>query len=129
MSGPELFGNSKARHDGFERMFMDIGPTVRVGADLVLQSIDIPEFGRGRVGIEEIVDAERDAPARWQRTMNVEVQLAEALPIDLPERRRRVNARCGYAWEIMHGNRIDAGPGGERIVPEIAIVESAAPGA
>src|SRR5271168_470917 len=66
-SGSELFGDRKTRHEGLDRMFVDIRSTVRVGADLVLQPIDIPELGRCCVGVEQIVDAERGAPARWQR--------------------------------------------------------------
>src|SRR5271155_3565301 len=57
MSGPELFGYREACHEGLERMFVDICPPVRVAADLGLQPIDIPELGRGRVGVEQIVDA------------------------------------------------------------------------
>src|SRR5271163_4958020 len=63
-SGSELLGDRETRHDGLERMFVDIGSPVRVSTNLVLQPIDIPELGRGCVGVEQIVDAERSAPAR-----------------------------------------------------------------
>jgi len=63
-SEPELSGYREARHEGLEGMLVDICPPVRVAADLGMQPIDIPELGRGRVGIEQIVDAQSGAPAR-----------------------------------------------------------------
>ncbi len=109
-------------------MFMDIGAAVRVGADLGLQPIDIPEFGRRRMGVEQIVDAERGAPARRESIVRIEIQLPEALAVDLTESGRRIGAGGRHAREIMHGGGVDAGSGRERIIAEIAIVQTATPG-
>ena len=53
--GLEIFGDREARHQGFQGMFMNICPAIRVAADLRLQPIDVPELGRGGMCIEEIV--------------------------------------------------------------------------
>ena len=51
-SRPELFSDRKTRHDGLERMLVDIGPSVRVIDNLVLQPVDVPKLGRRGVRIE-----------------------------------------------------------------------------
>ncbi len=64
-------------------MFVDIGDT---GSRLSLQPTDIPELSRVCMGVENIIDAERGAPARRQRVIHVEVHLPEALAVDLGKR-------------------------------------------
>src|SRR5271168_13945 len=110
-------------------MCVNISPPLWVGADLGVQPIDIPKLGRGSVGVEQIVDAKRGAPAQRECTVRVEVQFSEALAADLTGGRRGVRARSRHAWEIFNCGGIDARPGGERIVAEIAVIESPAPAA
>ena len=47
------------------------------------QAIDVPELGRVGMGVEQIVDAERSAPALRKGVMRVEVPFAEPLAVDL----------------------------------------------
>src|SRR5271155_105675 len=123
----ELLRERNPDHQGLERMLVDIGAPVRIGSNLGLQTVDVPELGRRRVSVEQIVDAERGSHATRESIMNVEVQLPIALPIDLTERRRGVGAGCRYVREVMHGGGIDAGSRRQRVIPQIAIDEAAAP--
>ena len=43
-TGSDQPGNREARHEGLERVFVDVGATVRIAVDLGLQPIDIPEL-------------------------------------------------------------------------------------
>jgi len=85
-------GDREAHRDGLEGMVMHIGSSVRVAVDLGSEPIDIPEFGRGRMRVEDIVDAERRGPARGQGIVCVQIELSESLAVDLAERRGSVGA-------------------------------------
>ena len=63
-------------------MLVNVGPPVRISADLGLQPIDVPELRRGRVRVEEIVDPKRRAPIRRKGIVNIEVQFSpKPLPL------------------------------------------------
>jgi hypothetical protein len=54
---PEFFRDSKSRHDGFERMFVNVGGS---GCGLPLKPIDIPELSRAiDVGLKIRRDSRR----------------------------------------------------------------------
>ncbi len=60
--------------------------------------------------------------------MGVKIQLAEPFPVHLAKRGRRIGARSGYIREVVDGGGVDARPRGERIVAEIAVIQSTTPG-
>jgi hypothetical protein len=88
-----MLGNRQARHDRLERMLLDSGTTVGVVVNLVLQPVDGPELHRVSVRVEQVVDAERGAPAGGERILSFEIQLSEAVSVYLPGGRRSVGAR------------------------------------
>ena len=89
---------------------MDVGATIRVHADLVLQTVDIPELGCGCVRVEQIVDAKTGQPPLAKVVVHIEVQLTIALSIDLSLRGGCVGARRGDIGEIVDGSGIDTWP-------------------
>src|SRR5580692_2119561 len=108
-SGSEFPGDRQSCHDGFERMLVNIGSSIRVRANLVLQPVDIPKLRRSRMRVQEIVDAECGAPAGGERVMRIDVHLSESFAIDLAQRGRSIGAGSCNAGEVMHGGGIDAG--------------------
>ncbi len=56
-STSEAFGNRNPRHDGLERVLVNVGTPVRIVTDFRPQSVNVPELGGRRVLVEQIVDA------------------------------------------------------------------------
>ena len=56
----KLLCHREARHDGLQRVEMNIGSTIGVRSDLILQSINVPKLCRIRMDVQEIVDPDRD---------------------------------------------------------------------
>src|SRR5271170_8505 len=104
-------------------MLMNIGSTVRVACDLILQPVDVPEFGRCGMRVEEIVYAQRRAPIGGKRVMDIQVGLAKSLAVDLTQGRRGVGARGGHVWEVVDGRSVVARTGRQGIVPEITVAQ------
>src|SRR6516165_8162099 len=59
--------------------------------------------------------------------MNVEIQLTEAFPVHLSERRWGIGTRSGHVRKVTNGSGVDAGPRGKWVVAEIAVVQTATP--
>src|SRR5271163_3323006 len=120
----ELLRERNPDHQRLERMLVDIGAPVRIGSNLGLQPVYVPELGRRCVSVEQIVNAEGGNNALRESIMKVEIQLSVALPIDLTERGRGIGAGGRHVREVMYGGGIDAGSRRERIIPQIAIHEA-----
>ena len=54
-------------------MLVHIRAPIRVGMDLRLQTVDIPELRRRGMGVEQIVYAQRSAPAGVECVVDIEV--------------------------------------------------------
>lgn len=105
----ELLGHRQTRHQGLERMFVNVGAAVGIGTYLALQSIDVPKFRCGGVGVQPILDTQGRAPAVGECVTSVKVPFAEALAIDLTGSRGGIFRGSGDAWaswmaaEFTHG--------------------------
>src|SRR5271163_2068968 len=107
-SKPKSFGDRQARHGGLERVFVNIGAPVRVAANFILQSIDIPELGRRGVSVQQIVDAYGDAPTGLERIMDVKIQFPEALTVHLTGRGGGAGAGNRDSREVVHRGGVNA---------------------
>jgi len=108
-------------------MLVDVGDS---GSGFPLKSADIPELRRVGVDVEKVMDAKRGAPTLRKRMMNLKVRFGEPFAINLTLRGRGRRIGTGIARaEIMRDGGLGARPRRQRIIPKIAQVQGAAPGA
>ena len=99
-SGAKAFGNCKSSHDGLERMLVHIGDS---GRRLTWEPVYIPKLGRGCMGVEQIIDADRGTPALRKCIVSVKIPFAEALAVNLAERGCGWGVRARSAEIVLCG--------------------------
>jgi hypothetical protein len=99
-SGAKVFGDCNPCHDGLERMLVYIGDS---GRRLTRQPVHIPKLGRGCMGVEQIIDADRGTPAPRKCIVSVKIPFAEALAVNLAERGCSWGVRARSAEIVLCG--------------------------